>query len=105
MTLGRFDYEIVRAAFSVYLQSGSDMPKPADIIKIIEPPIEAKKWCKVTFLDIKRKKRENEFTTNEEDQYCRDFVDAQVNAPEEQKLLIEGAMSQLAVEDKRYWGD
>ena len=103
MTLSRFDYSTVRKAFEIYLQGSSDMPKPADIVKIIEPPVEPRKWCTVTFLEIKRKKREDVFTSLEEDKYCIDFVDAQVSAPEDNKLLIEGALRQAAIEDKRYW--
>ncbi len=98
MTLGRFQYEVVREAFSIYLQSGSNMPTPADIIKIIEPPIPEKKWCKVTFLEIKQKRRENAFTTRAEDQYIIDFIDAQVNASEEVKGLID-------LEHKQYWNE
>ena len=103
LVLGRFNIDDVEAAFRIYMEKYTVMPKPADIVKIIEPPVEPRKWCKVTFLEIKRKKRENVFTTLEEDQYCIDFVDAQVSAPEDEKLHIEGALRQVAIEDKRYW--
>lgn len=105
MVLGRFSIEEVEAAFRVYMETQTTMPKPADIVKIIEPPVEPKKWCRVTFLEIKRKRRENVFTTLEEDKYCEDFLKAQVNAPEEQKSLIEDTMRQAAVEDQRYWSE
>ncbi len=105
MVLGRFTIEKVKAAFRIYMETQSVMPKPSDIVKIIEPPVEPRKWCKITFLEIKRKRRENVFTTNEENQYCEDFVSAQVNASEEQKNLMEDTMRQLAIEDRRYWSD
>ena len=76
MTLGRFDYEVVREAFGRYLQHGATMPTPADIIKIIEPPVVPRKWCGATFIDIKRRSRENQFITNAEKKYCDDFIQA-----------------------------
>ena len=103
MTLGRFDYELVRAAFGLYLQSGSTMPTPADIIKIIEPPVEEKKWCKVTFLEIKRKRRENQFTSLAEDKYCEDFIRAQVTAKSDDKGMFLEAIKQAELENKQYW--
>ena len=105
MVLGRFCIEEVEAAFRVYMETKTTMPKPADIVKIIEPPVEPKKWCKVTFLAIKRKHRENVFTSLEEDKYIEDFLKAQVSAPEEQRSLIEDATRQAVAEDKKYWSE
>lgn len=36
--LGRFTIDQVRSAFGQYVERNSDLPVPADIIKIIEPP-------------------------------------------------------------------
>ena len=103
LILGRFSIKVVEEAFRAYLESNTVMPKPADIVKIIEPPVAPLKWCKVTFLEIKRKKRENVFTTDEENQYCRDLVDAQVNTLPDERLAISDAVKQAAIEDQRYW--
>lgn len=103
MTLGRFDYETVREAFSIYLQSGSTMPTPADIIKIIEPPVPEKKWCKVTFLDIKRRKRENQFVSLAEDKYCDDFIRASVSSNSDDREELNAAIRQAELEHKQYW--
>lgn len=103
MTLGRFPYDIIREAFSIYLQNGSTMPTPSDIIKIIEPPKEEKKWCKVTFLDIKRRKRENQFVSLSEDKYCDDFIRASVNANSDDKEELNSAIKQAQIEHNQYW--
>lgn len=103
MMLGRFDYETVKTAFAKYLASNSTMPTPADIIKIIEPPVEPRKFCKVTFLDIKRRSREGQFITAAEQKYCNDFLKSGVDYDSGQE--VENTMRQLAIEDKQYWGD
>ena len=79
------------------------MPTPADIVKIIEPPKPVQKWCGATFIDIKRRTRENQFITDEEKKYCNDFIAAKVKAPEEQQGLLENAIQEAAIADTRYW--
>ena len=81
------------------------MPKPADIVKIIDPSKEKKQWCKITFLEIKRKKRENVFTTNEENQYCEDFVKAAVSGDSDERQLLDSVIKQAEIENKQYWID
>lgn len=103
MILGRFDYETVREAFSIYLENSSDMPKPADIVKIIEPLKVKRKWCVATFKDIKRRTREGEFIMDHEKQYVEDFLAAQTKAPEDERLMIGQAIKQEAIEHKKYW--
>lgn len=103
LTLGRFDYETVRGAFGIYLQSGADMPKPADIIKIIEPPVKQRDWCKVTFLEILRKKRENVYVTIAEDEYREEFMLAKTTASTDDRLMIKSAIEQNETENKQYW--
>lgn len=103
MVLGGYDYETIRAAFGVYLNNNSVMPKPADIVKIINPPAEKKKWCKVTFLEIKRMKREGQFTTAAEGQYIQDFMQASVSGDAEERELLGGAVKQAELEHKQYW--
>ncbi len=78
MVLGEFDYDAVRGAFMQFLQVSSDMPKPADIIGILEPEKKVKKWCAVTFGEIKRRIRHCEFVSSAEHKYCADFVAAKV---------------------------
>lgn len=87
------------------MQQCSTMPTPADIFKIITPPVQKQEWCKVTFLEIKRKKRENVFTTRAEDKYVEDFMAAKVSATGDSQGVIDEVLSRAAIEDKRYWGD
>lgn len=103
MDLEDYEYSVVRQAFKVYRKTNSTMPTPADIIKIIEPPKEKKEWCKVTFLEIKRKKRENVFTTNEENQYCVDFLKAAVSGEPDERLELESVLKQEKLENQQYW--
>jgi len=103
MMLGKFPYEQVRSAFETYLNTNSEMPKPADIIAIIEPERQKKKWCSTTFIDIKKRGREGQFITEAEKKYCEDFVAAKVSGDEEVALLIEAAEREVELQDSRYW--
>ena len=101
MTLGRFDYEAIRDAFGKYLQNGSVMPTPADIIKIIEPPVEKRKWCATTFIDLRRQQREGQFITKEEKQYIQDFLSAKTKDPD--NTMIDDAIKLVEQQDKQYY--
>jgi len=103
MTLGRFNYDVVRGAFEVYMQSNRDMPKPADIVQIIEPKKQSKKFCKVAFLDIKRQQREGAFVTAAEKQYIADFMDAAVNGEPDERAELQAIADDGARQDKQYW--
>lgn len=105
MTLGKFTYEVVRKAFEVHTVNSSVMPTPADIVKIIEPPAEPRKWCGATFIDIKRRWREGQFITDAEKRYCDDFVAAKVKAPDEVKGLIEDSIREVKKQNRLYWSD
>lgn len=98
MVLGRFDYETVRAAFGKYLQVGATMPTPADIVKIIEPPVEVPQFCATAFIDIKKRAREGQFITNAEIKYCEDFISSKVGNP-----MVDDAVKQVEQQDKQYW--
>ena len=50
MVLGRFTIENVESAFRIYMEHQAVMPKPADIVKIIEPPVQERKWCATSFI-------------------------------------------------------
>lgn len=103
IVLSDYSIEQIETAFKTYLKRNTDMPKPADIVKIIEPPKPEKKWCKVTFLEIKRKKRENIFTTDEENKYCEDFIKASVSGCPDERLALNEVVQQAAIENKQYW--
>lgn len=103
LVLGKFPIGEIEQAFALYMATHTAMPKPADIMKIIRPPIEARKWCTTTFIDIKRRSREGQFITAKEREYCSDFVLAKIIASEEQRLLIEDTIKQEEQQDRQYW--
>lgn len=103
LILGRFQISQVEFAFAKYLETHSVMPTPADIVKIIEPPVEPRKWCGATFIDIKRRWRENQFITDAEMKYCHDFTEARIKAPEQDAEIINQAILQAEQENKKYW--
>ena len=102
MVLGRFTIDAVTEAFSQYMETKTVMPKPADIVRIIEPPKVERKWCAVTFIDLQRQQREGQFMTKAETQYMHDFKAAKVQEPDSAPM-IEDAMQQAALQDKKYW--
>lgn len=102
MTLRKFSYDDVRKAFEVYLNQSAVMPTPADIVKIIEPSKEKRKWCATTFIDLRRQQREGQFMSKEEKKYMHEFVAAKIEDPDNASA-IESAMKQVEAEDKRYY--
>lgn len=79
------------------------MPKPADIVGIIEPKPTQRKFCPTTFIDIKRRKREGQFVTDSEERYCSEFIQARINGSSDERSIVEDAICQVAEQDKRYW--
>lgn len=78
------------------------MTTPADIIKIIEPPSEPRKWCATTFIDLKRQQREGQFITQAEKQYMQDFLAAKVKDPDNAPM-IDDAIKLVEQQDKQYY--
>ena len=103
LVLGRFNIQQVEAAFAKYLEAGRVMPKPADIVQIIEPPKEKRKWCKVTFLDLKRQQRENMFITDSEKQYLADFIEASVSGDYDERSELQATIDDSSRKDKQFW--
>lgn len=103
MDLEDYEYSVVRQAFKIYRKTNSTMPTPADIIKIIEPPKQERKWCGATYIQLCKRKRENQFMLDRELAYIADFEKARTTAPEEQQGLIDDAIRQAAVEHNQYW--
>jgi len=105
MVLARFSKEQIESAFRIYVETQTVMPKPADIVRIIEPPLEPRKWCGITFLDIKKRGCENQFITDDEKQYCDDFITAKATASPDERLLIDDAIKKADRENSQYWID
>lgn len=100
--LGGYTYAKIEWAMREYLKRNNQLPAPSDIINIIEPPVEARKWCATTFIDIKRRTREGQFITNDEKKYVQDFISARVKDPDTASM-IDDAMRQVEQQNKQYW--
>lgn len=100
LLLGKYEIEPVKMAFMKYMQNYTIMPKPADIIKILEPKSEPIKFCATTFIDIKRRQREGQFITQAETTYCQDFINSKVNGEDP---ALEGELRQLKRQENEYW--
>lgn len=100
--MGGFKISDVETAFAQYLESNTNMPTPADIVKIIEPPVEPRKWCAITFIDIKRRTRENQFITDAEKKYVQDFISARIKDLDTTSI-IDDAMRQVEQQNRQYW--
>lgn len=84
------------------MERGTTMPKPADIVKIIDPPKQERKWCAATFIELNKQKRHGIFITDSEKRYCEEFIAAKITAPEEERGLIEDAIQKVNLENKQY---
>lgn len=90
-------------AIKQYVLRNNDIPTPSDVMNIIDPPKEEHKWCVVTFLDIKRRKREGQFVMDHEEQYCSDFIAARTEGSVEERGMIDKAITQAEQENRQYW--
>lgn len=100
MKLSKYAYEDVRAAFDKLLDTATQVPTPAEVIAIIDPSTQPKKWSATAFIDIKKRSREGQYITPEQRKYCEDYIKAQIesNSPEMAETL-----KMVAIEDKSYW--
>lgn len=74
--LGKYSWDAINAAFDVYLERNAQMPTPADIVNIIDPP---QRWCSETYRQIKERLREGRaFVSDEERNYCHNYEKAHI---------------------------
>ena len=69
--LGRFTIEQVRTAFRQYIERHADLPVPANIINIIEPP--PVKLSGAVYTAYQKKACGGGWLLSDERQYCRDY--------------------------------
>lgn len=69
--LGRFTTSQVALAFSKYLERNSEMPAPADIVNIIEPPRES--LSAATYVSLQKKAYAGEYLLSSEREFCEAF--------------------------------
>ena len=78
MVIGSFDHVLrkynivdIKNAFDVYLETNREMPTPADIVGIINPPRE---WCLQKFLVIKKNKELDRFILTKDEEYYKGYL-------------------------------
>lgn len=74
--LGRFCIDDVHQAFEIYTSRRNDIPSPADIINILEPPPPI--FDKAMFVAIKQKGKWNMYVTPDEREYCRRYEEQEL---------------------------
>ena len=91
----------IQDAFAKHLSTGDEMPTPKDIVAIIDPSTQPRKWSATAFMDIKRRQREGQFISKEEADYCENYIKAQLEGARVGER--ESAIKHVALEDKSYW--
>lgn len=99
--LAKYAYEDVRMAFDKLLDTATQVPTPAEVIAIVDPSTQPRKWSATAFIDIKRRIREGQFVPKSEIQYCKDYIQAQLD--ESANNERQDAVRQVAIQDKSYW--
>ena len=79
MVLERFTFVEIYNAFKTYLERHTDMPTPADIVSLIEPPNPSEKLSMEVFRDIRYRQKTGQFITTEEEKYLRLFLQNHFN--------------------------
>ena len=69
--LGRFTIEQVRSAFRQYIERHTDLPVPANIINIIDPPRE--RLSAAVYIAYQKKACSGGWLLSDERQFCRDY--------------------------------
>ena len=96
--LGRFSWQEIEQAFDQYLAHNTEMPTPADIVKIIEPPAQPRKWCGAMYIQLCKQRTQGQFMSNEELDYIRDYESAVISGEAES-----GAVEEAKRVNKQYW--
>lgn len=87
LVLAQYPMEKIQSAFVAYLSANSEMPTPADIVKLIKrngkPPLE-----KSVYVALAQKRERTQFKENgrvydcltlDEEKYMKDYEDAAIN--------------------------
>lgn len=76
MVLGRFNFQQVKTAFVKFLEIRRDLPAPADIVQIIEPPKE--KLSAAMYVALKKRIADGEYLYGSDRQYLRAFEEQEM---------------------------
>lgn len=76
LILGEYPIEKVEKAFFQYLKTNSEIPTPADIVKIIDPSTQP--LSPVFYMALKQKIQDGAYIMPEEKRYMQRFEDAEL---------------------------
>jgi hypothetical protein len=85
--LGRFTIDQVRAAFRTYIERNADLPVPANIINLIEPP--PQKLSSAVYVAYQKKACSGGWLLSDERQFCRDYEAQEMEAGRASRELLE----------------
>jgi hypothetical protein len=85
--LGRFTIEQVRSAFREYIERYADLPVPANIINLIEPPQE--KLSAAVYIAYQKKACSGGWLLSDERQFCRDYEAQEMEKGRASRELVE----------------
>jgi hypothetical protein len=85
--LGRFTIDQVRAAFRTYIERNADLPVPANIINLIEPP--PQKLSAAVYIAYQKKACGGGWLLSDERQFCRDYEAQEMEAGRASRELLE----------------
>ena len=71
LVLGEYDFATIRKAFTEYLKRRNEMPAPADIVNIIDPPPEP--LSAATYVSLQKKAYSGEYLMRDEREFCEAF--------------------------------
>jgi hypothetical protein len=99
--LGRFSIEQVRAAFRQYIERHADLPVPANIINIIEPPPE--RLSAAVYVAYQKKACTGGWLLSDERQFCRDYEAQEMDKGRASRELVECQKQIEASKVKTYY--
>lgn len=71
LVLGEYEFPTIRRAFGVYLKRHTEMPAPADIVNIIDPPKES--LSAAMYVSLQKKAYSGEYLMRDEREFCEAF--------------------------------
>lgn len=95
MILADYSIEVVEDAFKKYMKIHTNMPAPADIVNIIEPPAPKIEWP--VYIELKRRIREGRsYVTPEEKEFIRNCEDLAITRQKGEMEEYQKAQKQLS---------
>ena len=101
--VSQYDFKSIMKALERWIKENSTLPTPADLIALVEPLKEEKKFCKSTFIELCRQRREDLYLTKDERQYIEDFIaEAVKEGIGSDDNYMSEAVKQVEMQDRLY---